>query len=314
MSHKTRIFFILLFISILLVTGCSATMAPSRDYAGQDAPGAEPVIQEVYVEVEREASGFSASAPLPDAERVVIKNANLTIVVDDPAASMDTITRMAEEMGGFVVSAQLYQSRLESGAEVPRASITVRVPAKLLNEALSQIRSESERDPIDESVNSQDVTLEYTDLQSRLGNLEAAEAQLMEIMGSATKTEDVLAVYSQLVQVREQIEVIKGQIQYYERSAAMSAISVEILANEAVQPLTIGGWQPAGVAKSAIQTLINTLKFLVDAAIWIILYVLPVLFVIFLVFILPISFAWRAWRNRRARRKQLASMPADQKD
>ncbi|UCH59651.1 MAG: DUF4349 domain-containing protein [Anaerolineales bacterium] len=314
MSQHIKHVVLLLAISILMMAGCSAGFAPRQDFVSQGAPAEESIEREVIVEVEREAGGFPASAPLPDVERIVIKNANLTIVVDDPSASMEAISRMAEEMGGFIVNAQLYQTRIESGAEVPRASITIRVPAGRLNEALDRIRSESERDPIDEGINSQDVTMEYTDLQSRLSNLEAAEAQLTEIMGSATKTEDVLAVYNQLVQVREQIEVIQGQIQYYERSAALSAITVEILANEAVQPLTIGGWQPVGVAKSAIQAMINTLKFLVNAVIWIGLYVLPVLAVLFLIFILPLSFVWQAWRKRRTRRKQLNSPPADQKD
>ena len=63
-------------------------------------------------------------------ERIVIKNANLTISVSDPSKSMVTISKMAEDMGGFVVSANVYKETLSSGAEVPRASITVRVPAE----------------------------------------------------------------------------------------------------------------------------------------------------------------------------------------
>jgi hypothetical protein len=110
---------------------------------------------------------------------------------------------------------------------------------------------------------------------------QAAEDQLTEIMGSANRTEDVLAVYNQLVQVREQIEVIKGQMQYYEQSAAMSAISVDLLANAAVQPLTVGGWQPEGTAREAVQALINTLKTLGSLVIWIVIWLVPVLLVLF---------------------------------
>jgi hypothetical protein len=229
----------------------------------------------------------------------VIKNATLTIVVDDPAASMDAIARMADEMGGYVVTANLYQMPLENGVEVPRANIAVRVPAEKLNEALAQIRSQSNQDPRNENVTSQDVTGEYTDLGSRLRNLEATEEQLTEIMGSAIRTEDVLTVYNQLVQVREQIEVIKGQMQYYEQSAALSSISVDLLANAAAQPLTIGGWQPVGVAKDALQALINTLRFLANLLIWIVLLVLPVLVILYLVFVLPLRFAWRKLRPAR---------------
>jgi hypothetical protein len=230
----------------------------------------------------------------------------MTIVVLDPSQSMNDIAQMAESMGGFVVTANLYQRQLESGIEVPQASITIRVPAEQFDDAISNIRSQSDRMPISENINSQDVTREYIDLQSRLRNLEATEAQLVKIMDEARRTEDVLSVYNELVQIREQIEVIKGQIQYYEQSATLSAISVELLANEAVQPLTIGSWQPVGVAKLAVQTLINTLKFLVNAAIWILLYVLPVLLVIFVIFFLPLYLVWRVYRRRRDKRKENA--------
>jgi hypothetical protein len=241
-------------------------------------------------------------------ERIVIKNADLKIVVEDPSASVDKISRMAEDMGGFVVSANVYQTELDSGAQVWQATMTIRVPAERLNDALEAIKAESSQDPLNENVSSQDVTKEYTDLQSQLRNLQAAEEQLSKIMESAVKTEDVLNVYNQLVQVRGQIEVTKGQIQYYEQSAAMSAVSIELIPNAAVQPLTIGGWQPVGVAKSAIQALINTLKFIVNAVIWILIFIVPVLGVLYVIFILPLSLVWRAYRRGRARRKEAEAM------
>jgi hypothetical protein len=281
--------------------------------------GGLPQEAPVYVEVEKavempaaeyaeeESSMADSVSSAEQTERIVIKNASLALVVDDPSASMANISRLAEEMGGFVVNADLYQQYLDSGAQVPRATITIRVPVERLNEALARIKTESNQDPQSESISSQDVTSDYVDLQSRLRNLEATEAQLTEIMEDAYTTEDVLAVYNELVRVREQIEVIKGQIKYYEESAALSSISTELIASEAAQPLTIGGWEPEGVIKNAVQALINTLQFIVDALIWFILYLLPVLLVLYLIVFLPISFVWKRWRRRRAERKQAAA-------
>jgi hypothetical protein len=194
-------------------------------------------------------------------------------------------------------------TQLSDGQEVPRGSITIRVPADRLDEALTRIESESDRLPISKNINSQDVTRDYTDLQSRLKNLEATEAQLMEIMASANKTEDVLNVFDQLTRVREQIEVIKGQIKYYEESARLSAISVELVPNEVIQPITIGGWQPVGVIKDAIQSLIIALQGLFYVAIRIILYILPIMLII----VLPLYFIVRglvAWRRRRKQKRE----------
>ncbi|MCK4900152.1 MAG: DUF4349 domain-containing protein, partial [Anaerolineales bacterium] len=291
---------IILPLGILFLSACASA---ASEYMAE--PSAPEVAREGGVYYDEEANNsVQISSTIPEAKRLVIKNADMTIVVLDPSQSMNDIAQMAESMGGFVVTANLYQRQLESGIEVPQASITIRVPAEQFDDAISNIRSQSDRMPISENINSQDVTREYIDLQSRLRNLEATEAQLVKIMDEARRTEDVLSVYNELVQIREQIEVIKGQIQYYEQSAILSAISVELLANEAVQPLTIGSWQPVGVAKLAVQTLINTLKFLVNAAIWILLYVLPVLLVIFVIFFLPLYLVWRVYRRRRDKRKE----------
>ena len=303
----TQIVLSIILIALPGLTGCAPAATPTEAPVAPEHPApADSVGDE---------SAPSEANSLPGAltqeiERIVIKNANLTIVVSDPSASIDIISRMAEEMGGFVVTANLYKENLESGAEVPRATITIRVPAERLNEALERIKQESDQEPISEGINSQDVTGDYVDLQSRLKNLEAAEAQLSEIMASATKTEDVLAVYNELVRVREQIEVIKGQIKYYEESAALSSISTELLVDEAVQPLTIGGWQLGGVAKTAVQTLIDTLRFLTKAVIWIVIYLLPVLLVLFIIFVLPVLLIVRYFSRRKARRQAAAQVNA----
>lgn len=294
---------LILTVLILLLTACAA--APSAmEYEEAPAMDTAPLAQPVEsFEEGASVSNWNVGSEAPQPERLVIKNANLTIVVEDPADSVHRISQMAEEMGGFVVSSNIYFTTLPSGAEAPRASMTVRVPAERLNEALDRIRAESDQPVRNETINSQDVTQDYTDLQARLRNLEAAEAQLQKIMEDAQKTEDVLAVYQQLTQVREQIEITKGRIQYYEQSAALSSITIEILANAAVQPLTVGGWQPVGVARQALQALINTLQVLVNILIYLVLLVLPVLIVIFLP---PGLILWGIWRWRVRRKAQKA--------
>lgn len=237
-------------------------------------------------------SSYSGEESGQRLERMVIKNANLSIVVENPSESMDDVSQMASEMGGYVVSSNLTQVRTDRGVEVPQARITIRVPSEKLEQALEDIKTGAGK-VLSENVSGEDVTKEYTDLESRLRHLNSAEEKLSQIMDEAADTEDVLRVYNRLVEVQEEIEMVKGQMQYYEQSAALSAISVTIQANEAVQPLKIGNWQPVGVAKKAIQALINTLQFFGDAAIWLGLFILPVLLIIYF----PIRFAWKGLKR-----------------
>jgi hypothetical protein len=306
-----RIVALMFIASLLGLTACASRAAPNMAPAAEaprEVLGVAPSVSSDSFAGNVPGQGISG-APQAQPERLVIKNASLSIVVDDPVKSLDNISNLADEMGGFVVTANMSERVLDSGAKAPQGNITIRIPAERLNEALKRIKAESKQAPLSESINSQDVTSEYTDLGSRLRNLEAAEAQLTEIMGSATKTEDVLSVYNQLVQVREQIEVIKGQMKYYEESAAMSAISVDLTANAAVQPLTIGGWQPVGTARNAVQALINTLKTLGSLVIWILLYILPVLLVLFVIFVLPLRWVWRAWRRSHPKAIKQSKQP-----
>lgn len=285
---------------ILVLSACQSaaqSLAPEEESftdSGGGFPGEDQAFEPAPGAVRDAAEAPASDGDLATIERLVIKNGELSIAVEDPEADLAEVMSMAEEMGGFVVTSSLYFRTLESGQEVPQADVTIRVPADHFDEALNRIK-EGVGQVLRESVTGEDVTQEYTDLQSRLINLEAAETELQRIMEEAVRTEDVLNVYNQLIYIREQIEVIKGRITYYEQSAAFSAIYVSIVADAAVQPLTIGGWEPVGVAKDAIQALINSLKAIANGLIWIVLYILPVLLVIFI----PLRLAWAGIKRLR---------------
>ena len=294
----------LILLVAMVTAGCAQALreAPPMEF-DQAAP-------ESFAEGERFFAGEPGVAEAPvlvsnvaAVERVVIQTATLSVVVPDPAASVDEIARMADEMGGYVVSSDVSQTIFtDVGVTANRGSIQVRVPAERLQEALERITS-AVTEVRNKNVTGQDVTQEFTDLQSSLRNLEAAEEQLLEIMGSATDTEDVLRVFENLRQVRQEIEITTGRIQYLSESAALSSISVELIPDAAAQPLQIGGWRPEGTAREAFTALIRALRFLGEAAIWTGICVLPVT----LILGVPTYFAGRTiLRRRRAAKVKTA--------
>ena len=305
MKIKKALFAVAVIVSLL--ASCAALMPASSTRSSgavsQDmavAPQSAPVMEKAMAGESAPGADFSSSGVT--AERIVIKNANLSIVVTDPAVSMDAISKLATGMGGFVVTSNLYKTTTSSGLEVPVANITIRVPVAQLDAALNQIKAMVDNKDVDilsEDVSGQDVTGEVTDLESRLRNLQAAETQLLEIMAKATRTEDVISVFRELTTVRGEIEVIQGQIKYYRESASLSAINVNLQAKAAVEPITIAGWQPGVEVQKALQALVNGGKTLVNILIWLVLFALPFLAVIFL----PIFFIVKAIRKRRQAKK-----------
>ncbi len=285
-----RFLFITLIAAFLLAacgTSAMVTEAPSPQefemsralsLPAEPASGGAADAGEFYNDALPQSANVEAAA----IERLVIQNADLSIVVSDVNARMKDIQALAEKLGGFVVSSSLYQTQVYTPTryvDVPQATVTIRVPSEKLDEALQAIK----KDVVEvqsESRSGQDVTADYVDLQSRLKNLEATEAQLTRIMENATDTEDVLNVFNQLTSIREQIELVKGQMKYYKESAAMSAINITIVAEETVQPIEVGGWKPQGVARDAVQDLIYFFQGFVNWLIRFVLYTLPVLIVI----------------------------------
>jgi flagellar basal body-associated protein FliL len=314
---KKRILWISLIVTALALSSCAsrAVSTPSYDkalYDGSTAPGMPAFAATAYAPSAQENStGTGVSGSEPAFQQMIIMNANLEIATDDPGLTMSAIQKLASDMGGFTVSSNIYKVQTSMGVEVPEASITVRVPAAKLNDALAQIKAmtgDASKYTLSENISGQDVSQEYTDLKSRLRNLEEANTKLTEFYDKATKTEDALAIYTQKMQVTEQIEVIKGQMQYYEQSSAKSAIAVRIVAKETIAPITVAGWQPAGIFRDALQALINFGKGLVNFLIWLIILVVTILLVIGL----PIFFFVR-FLTRRNRRAQAAKLEAMQK-
>jgi hypothetical protein len=318
-DHMKRRILLATFIPLFALAACAQLAAPrsavspemarplgtmSADFAMGGAAAPNLVAPAAPAEM---AKSDVSSQPV-SADRLVIRNADISIVVKDVPARLTAIQNMANAMGGFVVSSNLYQTQTNTGEPVPQAQVVIRVPQEKLNGALEQIKKDAV-EVQNESQSGQDVTDQYVDLQSRLKAKIAAEEQLTKIMLEAKKTEDVLAVYGQLQQIESEIEVLRGQIKYTEQSAALSAISVNIIAEKTIQPLEVGPWKPQGVARDAIQSLIYFWQDFVDFMIHFLLFTLPVLITIAIPLILV--FLLLRWIFRKLRKPKVAAEPPE---
>ncbi|PYT04287.1 MAG: hypothetical protein DMF65_02430, partial [Acidobacteria bacterium] len=79
-------------------------------------------------------------------ERKIIRNANVSLEVEEPKKAMQRVASVAESRGGFVVTSE---SRQEAGASGGKASevisMEVRVPAAQFDAAMNDIRAAASR-------------------------------------------------------------------------------------------------------------------------------------------------------------------------
>lgn len=256
--------------------GAPEYSVPQESFASAPLPASDQV--KVMME------GMDSSNAQALQERMVIQNADLAIVVADPQARMSEIAAMAVAMGGHVVSSSLYTTYYgPNSVEAPEATMTIRVPQEKLDEALATIEKDAVKVNY-ENRTSEDITNFYVDLQSQLKAKEAAEKKLLEFLEKAEDTESTLAVYTQLQIIQSEIEVLKGQIKYYDESVALSAVSVRLIAEETVQPVEIGGWKLEGTVNEAVQNLIYFTQGFVRFLINLVVFFLPALIMVAVTF------------------------------
>jgi len=211
-------------------------------------PVAPPVAPSAIPEEAYKESG-AGDLPSTTEERMIVRNGDISLVVENVTDARGEISQLAVRLGGWVVSSQI------SGEEEEmRGWISIRVPDETFDQAFAELRGLAVR-VTSESTSSQDITEEYVDLQARLKNAEATESQYLALLEKAEEMEDILRIYEELSWIRYEIEQIKGRIQYLERTSAMSLISIDLRPATTGAPLVRPGWSASEALKSAIRGL-----------------------------------------------------------
>ncbi len=227
---------------------------------------------------DRAAAVPAAMAPQQQApaenvvRRMIIRNADLTMQVNNIPQSLQAISSFTEKSGGYVVHSNVNQDPYNNNNTT--AAISIRVPAEGLNNALQQLKSMAYR-VIQESISGEDITQQYVDLEGQLGNLQQSKKQLEKIMSGATNTEDILKVQQRLSDTQGQIDVLQGQIKYYKESVAFSLISINLTMNPTIEEKSQSQWKITEVFKSSFINLMNGVRDFTYSVIQIIVYFLP---------------------------------------
>ena len=151
--------------------------------------------------------------------RIIVHTARMSLVVEEVGESVDRITAIAGELGGWTVSSD--RTSRHTG------SVAIRVPASSLDEALNRIEGVG-LEVESQSVMSQDVTDEYVDVESKLVSLRATRDRLLTFLEQADDVEDALLVQQELSRLEERIEGMQGRINYLRQTSAFSLIEVSM--------------------------------------------------------------------------------------
>ena len=249
MNKLIKSLMLMLILGLIVASACAPAGHPSMP-----APPVLPPSEESVGD-----KGYPGTVPGElTIKRKIIRTGSITLEVEDIAGAIGKVADVADELGGYVVSSHKSEDEKRTSGY-----ITIRVPADRFDEAFDRLRQLAIAVPY-ENTEAKDVTEEYVDLQARLHNLEATEAQYLALLEKAKTVEEILKVQRELSNVRGQIEQIEGRIKYLERTSDMALIDGSLREEK---PLA-GPWNPANALKSAVHGLVTFGRGLFTALIW----------------------------------------------
>lgn len=274
---KKKTIFIFILAMLILVGACSSSnqeatqndsagydMA-SSDQDGQTREGATPRSSETaemesvssedaerapQVEGDGSTSGFAGE----DQQRMIIHEHYMNMEVQDLQSVLRGLQREVNNLpGAYVQSLNEWKHESRTSTE-HRADITLRIPVNdwgSMEEYIEDLGNILER-----SMDGQDVTEEYVDLESRLRSQLAHEQRLLELFDRAEDIEDLLKIEQELSRIRTTMEQMEGRQQYLERVTSTVKVSLNLFEVEeheftVTQQQDLSLWQEVGVALKA---------------------------------------------------------------
>lgn len=216
-----------LFLALLLsLSACGSSSGGGDSSAAAGNASADNGWAEAAMDAADTAGGTDFSAVRRNAK--LILNADLSLETQDFEKSAADIEKMTAEAGGYIESSGTYG---DTGSR--SANYTLRVPQEKFEQFYAQLGENMH--VVSRSRSSEDVTEQYTDIETRLATLQTKHERLLSLLEKADKMEDIIALENALADCEYEINSLTGSKRRYDDLVGFSTFYINL---REVQTLT----------------------------------------------------------------------------
>lgn len=274
----------------LLLSSCGAVSGGTNGLSIMDNGAAVDMKPQEAANFDRDLSEDIGSGALPQEqaesgagalpeERKVIWTANYVVQVKDFNGGMERLESETAAWGGYVQYTETWGNAEEGTAS---ARMLLRIPAEKMGDTSTLL--DEIGNVIHASKGSEDVTMDYFDLDTRMKVLEAQENRLLKLLDQAQTVEELLQIETELSRLRVDIEQLTGRLKYYDNQIDYATVEVRL---EQTQDYTVQNdgffswlWE---TVKESGKSLVQVMKWLVASLILLLPYILIGLVVFLLI-------------------------------
>ncbi len=168
----------------------------------------------------------------PSEEQKIIKTAQLVFETKDVEETHKKMLQLTAQNKGFV-------QRDNSGKDYNRIykNLSIRIPTGNFQSFINSI-SEGVAYFDQRTINRQDVSEEFIDLQARLKAKRLLEDRYLELLKKANTVKEMLEIERELSNIREEIEAKQGRLEYLQNQVSMSTVTIEFYKTTAQTGIT----------------------------------------------------------------------------
>ena len=141
---------------------------------------------------------------------------------------MTALKTQIRQFGGYIENENVSGNQLDwQGNPMMRwADLTVRVPKDRLDEFLNGV--ESAGNVVRRSESTKDVTLQYSDIESRKKTLKIEQDRLWVLLEKADSMDSIIALEERLSDIRYELESYESQLRLYDNQIEYSQVTLNI--------------------------------------------------------------------------------------
>lgn len=158
-------------------------------------------------------------------QRDLVRSAQLTVDVDDPAARTRQVRTAAAAVGAIVVAEQ-------SGTD--NSYLTLRVPSDTLDRLVDEIAGLGT--VVDRSAQVADATEEVVDLDARVRSQQASVDRIRALLAQATSIGDIVSIESELANREAELDSLTSRLAALRDQVALSTLTVDMRGPGTVVP------------------------------------------------------------------------------
>ncbi|EFK59929.1 DUF4349 domain-containing protein [Sphingobacterium spiritivorum] len=207
--------------AVLILFSCNRASDTSKVALSEPDAAAEPMALSLEDQSEPDAAvDAAANERLIVPQKKIIKTGSVSVESRDVAKSKKDLDALVSKHKGFYE-----EETLSKGNSIASYNLNIRIPVQSYEAFIAEL--ESGKDNItSKSIQSQDMTGQYYDLDSRLKSKKAYLQRYTELLSKARNVKEILEIEEQIRVIQEEIDATAASLKSLNEQVAYSTLSV----------------------------------------------------------------------------------------